>query len=576
MVERRLMNRCKPLLIAALLALASVAGAEVYVSVDRASVQKNESFTLVLTADDGESGEPDIGALSEDFDILGRNQTSSISIINGQRTSSRRWTYVLLPKAVGAFQIPPISVGGVSSEPVAIEVTPASVEAPGEADIFFEVSLDRDTSWVQAQVIYTIKLYLGVATRQTDLAEPSVDGGEVLIERLGDDRRYDAQVGGRLYTVIERSFAMFPQTSGELTIAPARFSASLWERGRISSPRIFTSEPKQLSVNPVVPPPPEFAGAEWLPAKALVLQADLRPDDGLLDPGEPANVRIEMTALGLLSTQLPELNLQEQPGLRVYPDQPDLQSRATPTSVQSTRQQSFAIIAGRGGVFDLPTLEVPWFNVSTGAWEAATLDLPSLRAAGSVNPEPAAAAQTPVPAPAQPAEPSSPAADAATPTVAIKAELFRLKVINYTLIGLWVVTLWLFWRWSGQRQRQRKKARRQLDAHAPFRGAQKAFKQVHRACNANDAAATRDALLQWARYFWPDAGVMTLGDIIARVPAELREPFEQLNRTLYGAAERWQGDALRRVLNQLNRPGSEARLGDASVLPPLLASADRP
>ncbi|MFK8052077.1 MAG: BatD family protein [Woeseiaceae bacterium] len=558
----------------ALAFIALSASAEVYVNVDRTSVQTNESFTLILNADEGEAGEPDITGLDEHFDILGRNQSSSISLVNGQRSSSRRWTYVLLPKGPGRFEIPALKVGGAGSDPVAIVVQEATVEAPGEADVFFEVAIDRESSWVQAQVIYTIKLYLGVATRQTSLAEPVIEGGDVLIERLAEDRRYEAQVSDRLYTVVERSFAIFPQTSGELTITPARFTASLWERGRISSPRVFSSQPLSLSVAPIVPPPARFAGADWLPASNIALSADLRPEDGILEPGEPANVRMQMTALGLLSAQLPELELESMPGLRVYPDQPDLQSRATPNSVTSTRQQSFAVIAASGGVFDLPDVALPWFNTETAEWEVTTLTLPSLRAAGSVTATPQQAA-----APAEPESPTTAAQSAGPETeslsLATEKRLFRLKLMNYLLLALWLVTLWFIWRLGASRKNKRKKARKDVDTNAPFRSAQKAFKRIHKACKENDAASARSALLVWAQAYWPDQSTNTLGDIINRIPSTERQPIEALNRYFYHpAVTEWDGRALHKALHKLNQPGVEAKLSHASGLPPLLASQD--
>ena len=547
--------------------------AEVYVTVDRTTVQTNESFTMVLNADNGEQGEPEVDGLSQHFDVLGRSQSSSISLVNGARTSSRRWTYVLLPKGPGTFTIPPLRVGNGASEPVDIRVTAAVVEAPGEADVFFEVSLDREQSWVQAQVIYTIKLYLGVATRQTSLAEPNISGGEVLVEQLPEDKRYEAQVGSRLYTVVERRYALFPQVSGEFEIAPARFTASLWERGRISSPRVFSSEPLSLSVAPTVAPPPAYADAAWLPAKQLTLQATLRPDDGILEPGEPANIRLQIVARGLLPEQLPEQTFDVADGLRVYPDQPDLQQRTVDDTIESVRQQGFAIIASRGGVFELPELALPWFNTDTGAWEVAMDSLPEIRAAGVVSAAPVEAVSDALP---DTLPDQAESADTVALPVSAKAQIFRLKLINYGLLALWLLTVWVMWRSQRVRHTQRRRARKSHDAEAPFRSAQKAFRQVHRACDKNDPGAARSALLDWARAYWPDQPTRTLGDIARRLPAAECEPIEALNRHFYAAEPSpWRGKSLHEALIRINRPGMEARLSDPSLLPPLLAENTR-
>lgn len=567
------------LAVCATLVLAAVplqARAEVYATVDRSSVQLNESFSLTLTADDGESGEPQVGGLDEHFDILGRSQNSSISIINGERQTSRRWTYVLLPKAAGEFRIPPLTVGGASSEPIAILVREATVAPPGEADVFFEVSLDREQSWVQAQVIYTIKLYLGVAVRQTSLEDPRIEGGEVLLERLAEDRRYEAQIDNRLYTVIERNFAMFPQASGDYKIQSVRFTASLWERGRISSPKVFSSEALELRVDPVVAPPAELAGAAWLPARSIALTASMRPEDGILEAGEPANIRLRLQAEGLMSSQLPELLIDEQSGLRVYPDQPDMQTRALQTTMLSTREQSFAVIAARGGVFTLPELALPWFDVDAGEWRVERLQLAALRAAGVVSGNEPAPSPQAVAAPATPAEVTqpSPVADTAVVSDQSRRDIFRLKVISYGLLALWLITVWLYWRSGRVRAKARRKARREMDAKAPYRATQKAFKALQRACEANDATAARDAMLVWARHFWPERPARSLGDIADRLPTAEAQAVETLNRHLYRGGEgAWDGKALRAALQRMHRAGAKQQTLQQDELPPLFPAS---
>ncbi|MEL6198885.1 MAG: BatD family protein [Pseudomonadota bacterium] len=554
--------------------VSATVGADVTTVVDRSSVQVNESFSLTLTADGGEQGEPDISGLDTDFDVLGRSQNTSISIINGQRQASRRWTYVLLPREVGQFEIPPLSVDGVSSDPIPVLVREATQAPPGEADVFLEVSLDREQSWVQAQVVYTVKLYIGVAVRQMSWEEPRVEGGEIIIERLADDRRYEAQIGDRLYGVTERNYALYPQASGSFTIEPVRFQASIWERGRISSPRVYASDPLTLAVEPVVLPPVQFAGADWLPARDIRLRATVRPEDGILEAGEPANVRLRLEADGLMSSQLPELEFPEQSGLRVYPDQPDLETRAQQSTMRSAREQGFAVIASQGGLFALPSVEVPWFNTETGAWTSTTVSLPILQAAG-VTPPPQSPVATEAPAQTE-AEPAAVATATPAPqNIELRERLFRLKTINYGLLALWLITLWLVWRGNNRDRRQRRRQRRARNDEAPFRATQKAFKAVQRACEANQPREAAKAIVAWAGHFWSDDPPRTLGDIAARLPDDAAAAVEGLNRHLWGNGDdgAWRGDALKRALRSVHEPGAAARLANQPDLPPLFPAS---
>ncbi|MEM9172200.1 MAG: BatD family protein [Pseudomonadota bacterium] len=565
-------ERLRGLVLSLLALLPSIVDAEVYTTVDRQSVQQNESFTLTVVADAGEQGEPDVSALNEHFEILGRSQSTSTVLINRRREQSKRWIYTLIPKAAGNFDIPSVSVDGKSSEPLPMTVLPVQRVQPGEADVFFEVSVDTERSWVQAQVVYSVKLYFRVDVRQTSLTEPRISGGEVIVEKLAEDRRFDANIGGTDYQVIERRFALFPQSSGQYDIAPMRFSATLWERGRITSPRVFTSEALSLEVLPAVAPPPELAGARWVPARAISLSRNLDPADGRLDVGEPASLQVTVGAIGLMANQLPELSLNEGDGLRVYPDQPSLRERAFADGVRSAREQRFAVIATRGGEFDLPPIELPWFNVQSGVWEVDRLDLPQLQATGLAGVVPPAATLPPD----LPVEVPPPTAEAEVSTALTDGErdtLNRLRLTNYLLLTAWLVTLWLFWRSNTHRHRKQRRERAVRDEKAPFRATDKARKAVLRACQMNDARAAEDALLNWAAHYWPEHTPTSLGQIADRLPEGVAQAIAALNSARYGptAASAWQGDALRAAMSTLHRAGAQTAAAQ-DMLPPLFPS----
>ncbi len=141
-------------------------------TVDRADVEINESFTLKVLVDTDVDVEPDASALEADFHVGQRSQLSNTTIINGQISRSRTWTYVLMARRAGDLVIPPVIVGSEQSNPLHIVVAPQSNALPGEADIFVSTDVDYAESFVQAQVLYTVKVYRSVATRQPRLSEP--------------------------------------------------------------------------------------------------------------------------------------------------------------------------------------------------------------------------------------------------------------------------------------------------------------------------------------------------------------------------------------------------------------------
>ena len=197
--------------------------ATVTASIDRADIELNESFTLEITTDTNIDLQPDISALEKDFYIGQRNELSNTTIANGRIRRSKTWTFVLMPKHAGEITIPRIAIGNERSNPLIVEISEATNAPPGEAEVFVTSEVDFAETYVQAQVLLTVKIYRAVATRQPALRNPIVTGSEVLIELAGDDRNYEAIIGGTAYAVVERVIAIYPQESGEINLSPARF-----------------------------------------------------------------------------------------------------------------------------------------------------------------------------------------------------------------------------------------------------------------------------------------------------------------------------------------------------------------
>ena len=243
-----------PIVFAALL-LGSEAFAAVVARVDRADIELNESFTLEVISDTNIEMQPDVSSLDKDFHVGQGSQLSNTTIINGQIRRSKTWTFVLMPKRAGQLTIPSISIGSERSDPLMITVSEPSYAPPGEADVFVTSEVDFGETYVQAQVLLTVKIYRAVATRQPALREPIISGVETLSELAGDDRSYEAIIDGTAYQVVERVYALYPQESGEIEISPARFEARVLRDGRITGRKVYESEPQSVTVLPVPAPP---------------------------------------------------------------------------------------------------------------------------------------------------------------------------------------------------------------------------------------------------------------------------------------------------------------------------------
>lgn len=525
--------------------------AAVVASIDRAEVELNESFTLKVTVDTAIDVEPNVDALNEDFYVGTRSQLSNTTIVNGQISRSRTWTYVLMAKRDGTLTIPPVEVAGEQSDPIEITVKPVSNAAPGEADIFITAEADQQESYVQAQILYTLKVYRAVSTRQPRLSEPELSGVDVLIEQAGDERSYDAILNGKAYNVVERVYALFPQQSGELSIAPVRFEARVLRDGRITGRKVFRSEAVNVSVRPIPPPPADHPDAAWLPALNVELTEDWSREPGELPAGEPITRRITVRALGQLSTQIPVIEPQVPDALKIYPDKPELSVRAVARGILAERGEQYALIGVNAGKVALPPVELPWWDITAGEWQVARLPARQLTV------EPSADALPPQPAAPQPA---------AEPDTVIVENPFWRRVAE-GLAVLWLLTLCAWW-WS---RRAPAKPVADEPPQVPLHKQQaRALKQARKAALDGDAAGVKAGLLEWARLEWPDDPPRSIGIVAGRVSAPLSDELQRLAASTYGPGGDWDGNALAKALRSFSVRREEKRAAPRDALPPLM------
>lgn len=534
------------------------ASAAVVARIDRNDVELNESFTLEVTVDTAVDLEPEDSALQKDFYVLSRSELRNTTIVNGEISRIRTWTYVLMAKDAGDFVIPPITIGGEQSRPIPIHIAPVKQVQPGESDVFVLAEVDFPTTWVQAQVLYKVKVYRAVHTRQARLIEPEISGVDVLVELVaGEDKTYDSIIEGKNYNVVERVYALFPQASGELHIAPALFEARVLRDGRITGRKVFKSDPIDVEVQPIPPPPPGHPDAAWFPAKSVAISEEWSREPVGLPAGEPVTRRITIDAVGQLSTQLPVLEPPGAAGLKVYPDKPDLQVAATGDGIRATRREQYAIIAVDAGDVELPPVEVPWWDTRERRWRVATLPARTLIVAPSADALPSQSVA---------ARPAAQAEQA----VAAPAESLPWRNLSIGLACLWLATVLAWWR---SKRPEREPA--ESGQHPPAARLKASFLRVaRRAAERGDVRETRNALLKWARLQWPERPPRSIGEIASRVSGAAREELLRLSECSYGpGGTAWDGSALARALGSL-RLGEESRgRGPAVELPPLMPRA---
>jgi len=547
----------------------ATASAAVTARVDRPTVDLNESFTLEVVVDSNTDLEPDLSILHEDFYVGQVSKLSNTSIFNGDIQRSLTWSVALMPKKTGVQYIPAIEVGTEQSNPVRIVVNEPTNAPPGEADVFVASEVDVDETYVQAQILYRIRIYRAVATRQPALREPTITGAEALIELAGDERQYESVLNGRAYNVIERVIALYPQESGEIEISPARFEARVLRDGRITGRKVFESESHRVTVLPIPAPPADMPDAAWLPARDVRLSEEWsRPPDEM-EAGEPVTRIVTLSALGQIETQLPSVETPEIDGLNIYADMPELSRTIETDGIRGVRRDQYAIIGVVGGELELPQTEVPWWDIDAGEWRVATLPARTLTIAGG---EPPPVVEEP-PAVAAPTEivPSDQVTNA-DPAAALAATSFWQRA-SEILAVLWILTLAAWW-WSSRSKPRESREPRVPEEPPVHKRQRELLKAARKAATAEDGAGVRGALLEWARLQWPDSAPRSLGDLSDRVAAPLADEIRQLSAASYGAnGGGWDAAALASALRSITVVSRKGDAAESESLPPLMPPA---
>ena len=213
-------------------------------------VSVNEQFNLTFTVDGSDKPSDFKWEVSDDFQLVWgpqRGHSTSINTINGKttKTSQYTYTYILLPKKAGKFEIPSavVTVKGNelhSKSPVVEVVNDGQPSSSGEEtqnrpsrnnpanisddDIFLKFSLSRTNAVVGEPIVATLKLYQRVNISGFEGAKfPSFNGfWSQEIEAPSNIEFQRESLDDKIYnTALLRKYILIPQQSGTLTIDPA-------------------------------------------------------------------------------------------------------------------------------------------------------------------------------------------------------------------------------------------------------------------------------------------------------------------------------------------------------------------
>ncbi|MEO0122786.1 MAG: BatD family protein [candidate division WOR-3 bacterium] len=366
-------------------------------SVDRTTVGLGETFTLNVSV----SGE-NIGGVPSpklpdlpDFNILGRSssQSTNISFINGKMTQQTTITfiYTLSPKKLGKFTIGPckIEYQGKTYETQSIEIeivkgttqttapptsTPPRPSGSLEGGIFLMAVPSRRDVYVGEQI--NVEFYLYTRYNLDDLNPtklPSFNGfwSEAIYD--ADQLKYQKKTyeGKTYYAALLKTVALFPITSGNLTIDPMEMVVTV-----IKPPRDFfdffgTAQRITIASPPItinVRPLPEENKPDDFSGGVGNFTMNVRVDRDTSNQGEPVNLIVKISGTGNIKL-IDKPYLPSIPNLKILEPEIKLNLDKSSEIIKGTKEFRFPLIPQMDGEHIIPEIKISYFNTKTKGYE---------------------------------------------------------------------------------------------------------------------------------------------------------------------------------------------------------------
>ncbi|MBA3535442.1 MAG: protein BatD [Tatlockia sp.] len=551
-----------------LLCYYGIACADLTLYLDKNKVQQGETFTLTLKIEGKQiNAMPDFMPLQKDFSIEGTQSSVNYTVVNGQVRSTSEWTLILSAKRSGILTIPALEVGQEKTAPTTVKISeeapaptiPQSISEPDtlkpdaanqqQQDVQLLTDISDTNPFVNQQIIYTVKLYNSSRLLDASYQPPQVE--DALFVPMGNGRRYQVNENGRIYSVEEQQFALFPQKSGYLKIKPPTFNALLYD---ITPKRISVqAKPTTLNVRPI---PQDFKGKNWLPAKQVSLSENYDKSAATLAEGSTLVRTVALQAVAVPAQLLPVLDFGSSDQFSAYPEKPVESNQFKQQDLVGRSTIKVTYLLNKAGRVTIPPLTLPWFNTITGKEELSSLPEFSIEVTASAKSK----LNEPTAAPVHKPSPSQPAAipkALSAPAVTPQTHLAWWLAIGFALA--WLLTL-AGWGWQRKRPVLEGQSKAQI------------LNELKQACLSNQAEEARSALLKWGRLLKPEATVLNLFDLEHLIEdSVLKQQINHLAQFLYNhakTAQKWQGSALwDAIVNFI--PANSGKSAKVNPLPPL-------
>lgn len=377
-------------------------------------VAVNEQFNVTFIIEGEKSPSDFQWSSGDDFQLVWgpqKGSSSSIQIINGKRSSSHQttFTYILIPKATGTFQLPAatalLSGDRISSTQASIQVVSdgasssqssgknggkssgggqTSSTGSGEIssnDLFMRLSLSRTEVVIGEPITATLKIYQRANVVGFENAKfPTFNGfwsQETYVPNNIEFKR--ESLDDKIYnTAVLRTYVLIPQQSGTITIDPAELvclvnirtapstSNSLFDsffqdeyrtiRKRVTTPAV------KVKVNPLpAGQPASFGGG----VGNFGISARLTTDN--LKTHDAASLVITVSGRGNVAL-LEEPKVNFPPDFEVYDTKTTENTDKSKGGTSGSKSFEYPFIPRSHGDFTIDPVEYSYYDVNAGKY----------------------------------------------------------------------------------------------------------------------------------------------------------------------------------------------------------------
>ena len=349
------------------------------VSVDRSELARGETLTYTIRIYEQRQGmQLDLTPLTENFDVLGTRTSSQVRSINGQVESWTDYIVTLFPLAEGELTIPPIEINNLQTDSIVISVVNEGPRSNQDNDdLFLEIQVNKETLYVQEQLLFTIKLFYTInGIRNPQFTELEME--DTVIQLIGSPNQYEEIIEGVRFGVYEKRYVIFPQRSGPLEIPDILFRGEVTDGSsnfvfRNLNTRRVTAFIEGVTINIEERPADAQDLDNWLPVNNLSISEEWSTDLNNLLVGDSLTRTVTLRADGVDGAVLPPFGPENIGGMNVYPDPANIERTYVDGSIVGTRVETSTLVPVIAGNIEIPEISIPWWDVANDELKTAVI-----------------------------------------------------------------------------------------------------------------------------------------------------------------------------------------------------------